>query len=315
MVGLLFVGLAATSIIAGLATGLFAAWHFQRVAPLGLFANLAAMPVVTLVVMPCAVAGMLAMPFGLDGLFFVGMGKGLALVIAIAGWLAERSPLDVVGAIPPLAVVLLAIALVLAVVLTTWLRVVALPFLAAGMIVLAMYEPPDVLISEDARLVAVRLSDGSLAINTKRPSAFTLGIWSAALNAGEAVKPVNSDGGAHTESAFRCDGDLCLAKHIDGGVVAYAKTAAAARLQCTTATLVVVDDATAKDACAGTSAVVVTKRELALHGSAEVRFKNGKVDLRHAIGHELRPWHDHRRYSREARGLPPYRRQKAEAGQ
>ena len=61
--------------------------------------------------------------------------------------------------------------------------------------------------------------------------------------------------------------------------------------------------------------VVVTKRELALHGSAEVRFKNGKVDLRHAIGHELRPWHDHRRYSREARGLPPYRRQTAEAGQ
>ena len=32
-----------TSIIAGCATALFAIWHFQRVSPLSLFANLAVM--------------------------------------------------------------------------------------------------------------------------------------------------------------------------------------------------------------------------------------------------------------------------------
>ncbi|RVC16406.1 ComEC/Rec2 family competence protein, partial [Mesorhizobium sp. M7A.F.Ca.AU.001.01.1.1] len=59
------IGLAMTSIIAGSATTLFAIWHFQRVSPLSLFANLAVMPIVT-VVMFLAVASALLMPFGLD---------------------------------------------------------------------------------------------------------------------------------------------------------------------------------------------------------------------------------------------------------
>src|SRR5690606_28839658 len=47
----LFLGaLAATSLIAGLATTVFGVWHFQRVSPLALAANLAAMPVVSVVV-------------------------------------------------------------------------------------------------------------------------------------------------------------------------------------------------------------------------------------------------------------------------
>ena len=57
-------GLAVTSIIAGGATALYAVWHFQRMSPLGLLANLAAMPIVSLIVMPFAVLGALAMPFG-----------------------------------------------------------------------------------------------------------------------------------------------------------------------------------------------------------------------------------------------------------
>lgn len=44
-----FAGLCATSIIAGLATTLFGAWHFQRASPLALPANLAAMPLMSLV--------------------------------------------------------------------------------------------------------------------------------------------------------------------------------------------------------------------------------------------------------------------------
>lgn len=317
LAGLFFAGLAATSIIAGLATGLFAAWHFQRVAPLGLFANLAAMPAVTIVVMPCAVAGVLAMPLGLDGFFFSGMGKGLALVIAVAEWLAEHSPVDVVGAVPPFAVVLLAAALVLAVVLTTWLRAMALPFAAAGLALILMRDPPDMLISEDARLVAITLSDGRLAINTKRPSTFTLGIWTAALNAGAAVKPESSAEAlpAPADAGFQCTGDVCVATHGSGAVVAHARSVSAASPLCGTAILLVIDDATAEGVCGDAHTKVVTKRDLALRGSADVRFRDGAARISHAIGPQLRPWHAHRIYSREARGLPPYRRQQDTAGQ
>lgn len=91
-------GLAMTSIIAGCATALFAIWHFQRVSPLSLFANLAVMPIVSLIVMPFAVLSSLAMPFGADSPFLYVMGKGLTAMIAISAWISERSPVDAVGA-------------------------------------------------------------------------------------------------------------------------------------------------------------------------------------------------------------------------
>jgi competence protein ComEC len=62
--------LALASLVAGLATTPYAAFHFHRVTPYGVVANLAAMPVVSAVVMPAGLLGLLAMPFGLDGVFW-----------------------------------------------------------------------------------------------------------------------------------------------------------------------------------------------------------------------------------------------------
>src|SRR5215470_10096722 len=58
------------SLVAGLATTPYAAFHFHRVTPFGVLANLAAMPVVSALVMPAGLLGLLAMPFGLDGVFW-----------------------------------------------------------------------------------------------------------------------------------------------------------------------------------------------------------------------------------------------------
>ena len=127
-------GLAATSLIAGGATSIYSAYHFQQVSPLGLLANLTAMPIVSAVVMPSAVFGALAMPFGLDGYCFEIMGIGLTATIAIARWFAERSPLDIVGLVSPTGVVVLTIALLIATTCTTWLRAAALPVALAGLL-------------------------------------------------------------------------------------------------------------------------------------------------------------------------------------
>src|SRR3979490_2500897 len=53
-----------------------AAFHFHRVTPYGVLANLAAMPVVSAVVMPAGLLGLVAMPFGVDGVFWRVMGGG-----------------------------------------------------------------------------------------------------------------------------------------------------------------------------------------------------------------------------------------------
>ncbi|MBX3531846.1 MAG: ComEC/Rec2 family competence protein [Rhizobiaceae bacterium] len=382
---LLFFGaLAATSLVAGLATTVFGIWHFQRVSPLALVANLAAMPVVSLVVMPAAVAGSLLVPLGLDGPFFAAMGWGLRVVMAIAHFLSERSPLDSVGAIPAAALVLLACALAVATIATTaTLRLLAVPLAIAGLAAALWRDLPDAFISEDGRLVAVATAEGRLAVSRARPSAFTVSNWQHALAADKVMRPertaqpqgpVQSEVAAQPQrgtqpqgngtaaatqavsaapsfalqspskqptgkvsvpdrsadapprtpprtgprragtpaEAFRCGpDDTCVAQHEGGAVVVHAPDAAAAIDHCTNAALIVIADATAQNPCpTGFPVLVVTRRDLALRGSAAVWLDGaGAPRIAFAIGEAPRIWHDQRRFSREARGLPPWQRQ------
>jgi ComEC/Rec2-related protein len=307
---LFFGGLAATSIIAGLATTVFGVWHFQRVAPLGLVANLAAMPIVSAVVMPAALAGSLLIPIGLDAPFFAAMGWGLRLVMDIAHALSARSPLDAVGIMPATALLLLTVALVVATVSTTpTLRLLALPLVLAGLSATLMRDLPDVLVDEDGRLVAIVTRDGRLAVNRTRPSAFTLSNWSHATAASGIVRVAMAP--ASDGEQFACEAGLCVARHSSGAVIAHAADAASATAACSSAAVIVIDDATAGNPCDRRDrAVVITKRELALRGSVDIRFaEDGSIrQMRHAIGEAPRIWHAQRRYSREARGLPPWRR-------
>jgi competence protein ComEC len=59
-------GVALTTLIAGSVTAPFAIYHFNRFAAFGLDANLLAVPVTALWIMPSAVAAFLLMPFGLE---------------------------------------------------------------------------------------------------------------------------------------------------------------------------------------------------------------------------------------------------------
>ncbi|MGN6145023.1 MAG: ComEC/Rec2 family competence protein [Mesorhizobium sp.] len=316
--------LAATSIVAGSATTLYAMWHFQRVAPLSLFANLAVMPIVSVLVMPFAVFAALAMPFGADWPFLYVMGKGLAAMIAISSWIAEHSPLDAVGLVSVQSVLLVTVALVIATMTTTWLRLTALPFALAGLVTIHQVRTPDVLVSEDARLVALPIGGGELAVSRPRPNEFTADNWRRALDAETLVKPEALKGKdmrfVTTDAAldlppgtpFLCAGKLCIARHTSGAIVVWAQKAGDARPACAYAALIVIADATAKNPCRNLPVAVVTARDLARSGSAAVTFDPVAADqppqVRFAVEENYRPWHAQRAFSREARGLAPYQR-------
>ena len=314
-------GLAMTSIIAGGATLLFAIWHFQRVSPLSLLANLAVMPIVSLVVMPFAVLSALAMPFGADGPFLYVMGKALTAMIAISGWISERSPVDAVGLISIQSVLLVTVALVIATIATTWLRLAAVPFALAGLLAVPQVRTPDVLISEDAHLVALPIGGGELALNRERANEFTTDNWKRALRADTIIQPETFETGDRRfdidpldlppGSPFYCTGDLCIARHPSGAIVALAKDRKTARPACAFASLIVIDDSTAYNPCRDPLVLVVTKKQLARDGSAAIFFDSQSAatapTIRFAVDKPYRPWHEQRRFSREARGLPPYK--------
>ena len=80
---------AMTSLVAGLATAPFSAFHFNLMAQYGLLANLLAVPMMGAVVMPAAVIGLALAPFGLDWLPLTVMGWGVAYVLAVAKFVAS----------------------------------------------------------------------------------------------------------------------------------------------------------------------------------------------------------------------------------
>jgi len=293
------------------------------VSPLSLFANLAIMPNVSLVVMPFAVLSALAMPFGADGPFLYVMGKGLTVMIAMSGWISQRSPVDAVGLISQQSVLLVAIALVIATVATTWLRLAALPFALAGLLTVSDTRAPDVLISEDARLVALPIGGGELAVSRARPNEFTVDNWKRALTSETIVIPeVFSKGDGQFEIAdaaelpsgapFYCTSGICLAKHPSGAIIAHVEDRKEAWMACGFADLIVINDATAYDPCHNPLVLVITKRQLARKGSAAVFFDRESATtpatVSFAVDSPYRPWHTQRKFSREARGLPPYRK-------
>ena len=314
------VGLAVTSVVAGAATAIYASWHFQQMPSLGLLTNLTAMPIVSIIVMPFAVLGTLAMPLGLDGPFFYVMGQGLFATVAISRWFAERSPIDAVGLVAPVSVIILTTALIVATITSTRLRVAAIPLALIGLLFLLDRPKPDLFVSEDGRLVGLDLGGGRIAANRARPNEFTIENWKRAIRAEEILRPVGVEGtsvgharsdaapaGPAPVAGFICAGGLCSAGHPVGVVVVHALDAQAALDACASAHIVIIEDASAKDVCRWKDVLVISGRDLALHGSAEVTISDRAFYLRYAITRPYRPWHEHRRFSRSARGLPPYR--------
>ncbi len=83
------VSLTIASLVAGFATTPYAAFHFHRLAPYGVLANLLAMPVVSAWVMPWGLLGLLAIPFGFDAECWRQMGYGLEWMDRVSLWVAS----------------------------------------------------------------------------------------------------------------------------------------------------------------------------------------------------------------------------------
>src|SRR5471032_147162 len=173
--------LALASLVAGLATTPYAAFHFHRVTPYGVVANLAAMPVVSAVVMPAGLLGLLAMPFGLDGVFWRVMGWGIDWMIVVTEWVAGLP-----GAIGRMAalgtgpLIAASAGIILLGLLRTPLRWLGAATLALAVVWALAVPQPDILVSADGRNVGVRGRDGRLHLMRTAKDAFLLKEWLAA---------------------------------------------------------------------------------------------------------------------------------------
>jgi competence protein ComEC len=228
------VALAAASFIAGLATTPYSAFHFHRITPYGVLANLAAMPVVSAVVMPAGLLGIAAIPFGFDGVFWRIMGVGIDWMIAVTEWVAALP-----GAIGRMAsfgtgpLLLVTAGIVWLGLLRTPLRWGGAALIVVASLWAVMVTQPDVLISADARTVAVRGPDGKLRVMRTSKDSFQLREWLAADADPRAVTDASlSDG-------VSCDDTGCVAPGKGNTLVSMALKPEAFAEDCARATMIV----------------------------------------------------------------------------
>nr|WP_232372419.1 ComEC/Rec2 family competence protein [Acuticoccus mangrovi] len=271
-------GLALTSLIAGLATLPAAVFHFHRLAPLGLLANLSAMPLLTFIAMPAGVVALAAMPFGLEALPLEAMGLGLAAILAVARQVAAwTGDAGLVGRIPAAAALLACGGILWLALSVAWWRLLGLALLAAGLALAPTTPRPDLYVSDDGATVAARGPDGRLAL-LGRATGFAPTLW---LGADGDARPPDAIAGA------RCDRLGCTLP-LAAGHLAIARSPRALAQDCALAEVVVSTDRVAR--CA--APLVIDRRVLVASGAVTARrTARGWILERARPGGSRRRWH------------------------
>jgi competence protein ComEC len=275
-------GLLLVSLLAGTATIPFIAYHFHRISPYGVIANLIAMPAVSVWVMPAGIFGVMSMPLGLDGFWWGLMGHGIDWMISIAQWVTSfPGALGRVAAFGTGPLLLCSAGLVVLCLLKTPLRLIG-AFLIGGAVVLMVRTPqPDVMIAADGSAVAVRGEGGRLAMVKSGSDVFAWREWLAAdADARNPKDPTLGEG-------IRCDGQGCVARLRDGAFVAIPKTMAAFEEDCRRAVLVV----TGRDAPPGCGTIVIDRQVWRRSGAITLQRRGDgfEMTLSRPPGYD-RPW-------------------------
>jgi competence protein ComEC len=270
------------SLVAGLATTPYAAFHFHRLAPYGVLANLLAMPVVSVWVMPAGLLALLAMPFGLDAPLWGFMGKGIDWMVAIAEWVT-RFP-GAVGRVHAFgvgALLLLTLGLVVICLFRSRLRWTGAIPIAAGACIAVATSQPVVFVSSSGDAVAVRRPAGSLSALRFGSDTFAIRDWLA----GDADARLPNDAGL--KDGFACDPEGCVARFDDGRVIAVSRTPAAIAEDCGRAALVI----TQREAPPGCAATIIDRNMLRFGGAAVLYRGEGKwrIEQSKPVGYD-RPW-------------------------
>ncbi len=243
-------GLALSSLLGGLGTTPFALYHFQRMAPLSIVANVLAMPLIDFLVMPMALIGVLLMPFGLDQPMLALMGVGIDGMLWVAALVSRWSEGTGGMAMPPAAALLIFLAGFLWAALwgERWRWLGALPMLA-GIVLAFLPLRPDLIVAADGRSAAIRTADGQYAILAPKVPSFEAGIWLRADGDARGVKDKTLTEGV------RCDALGCITRLADGRLVALSLDRGAFAEDCRRAALVVTP-LQAPAACRAVTAVV-----------------------------------------------------------
>jgi competence protein ComEC len=278
-----FGGIVLSTLVASAAVAPFAIYHFHQSQQFAVLANLIAVPVCNVVVLPAALVTLLLMPLGLEAGPLWVMGQGIDAMLWCAHTVA-RMPGAVarIPAVPDASFALMAAGgLWLCLWRTRW-RILGLGSLAAGIGLAPTLTPPDILVGRDGELVAVRTKAAGLVAVAGRGTSFELQRWLE--HDGD---PRSSRAAAKAEG-FRCDALGCTAT-VKGVLVAVARHPAALADDCGRAGILVLSFPRPKSC--RTQGTVIDFFDVRNKGTHALYLRGGAVHIttvRDARGE--RPW-------------------------
>lgn len=268
-----FGGLAATSLVAGAATLLFSAYHFQQTSPLGVLGNLVSLPLVGFVTMPAATLAVLVMPFGLEGPFLSALGWSIGRMLDLARLVASWSGgIDASPLLSPVSLVIGLAALGWFAFFRDRWRLVGPALAVPAVILFGLDRAPDVLVADTTQAVAVRTAEG-LRLVTGRPGSFAVDVWAETYG-----EPIEA-------GAFSCDSLGCIAEGA-GFTVAVVADPSGFYEDCGRVDLVIAR----RLAPAGCDAQVIDADDLRLGGVHWLRWDGTRFQVRPAMTDLNRPW-------------------------
>ena len=261
------VALLVTSGVAGAATAPVSAYYFNQISQVGLLANLMAVPVMGMVIMPAAVIAGVLVPFGLEGPALAILGKGVGWILAVAGYFAAREDAVVLVPSAPVAVfVLMVSGMVFFVLWQGRGRWTGASVFAAALMLWGLSDRPEVLVSGSGKLAGILREEGRV-FNKGRGDGYSARIWLE--NDGDGATQAQ----ASVREGFGIDGRIAIATVSGWRLVVYSgKNREEVRPYCRAGTLMVLPRADAPEgACR-----VVDATQLRRRGALAVRMIDGK---------------------------------------
>lgn len=257
LIGFYLAAVLMTSFVAWLATSPFIIYHFNQFSTYSLLANTLVDPLVSFVLMPLVVAGVLLMPLGLGGLAFTPMQYGVDWLLAVSHKISALPYAMIIMPSPTDAGMVIASFGIIWIYFwkTSW-RWLGLIALLLGVSTSLQYVSPDVFISTDGKHVAAKLEDGRMVMIQGRAQNFGAQQW---VKAGGQIEYADKD-----ITPLECDKTGCVIK-IKGRMIAVPKKTEAMDEDCRIADIVITKEALAKDTCA--AAVVIDKAVLEAGGA------------------------------------------------
>jgi competence protein ComEC len=260
-----------SSFIASTATMPFAAYHFNRIALYGIGANLLAVPLTVFWIMPFGLIALILMPFSLDEYSLTIMGWGISILLWIADTTAQLPYAQLsISAFSNETLAFFTVGGLSLCLFTKKMKYVAILPISLACIFAIINPKPNILITPDGKLNAIRSEEGRILVSNQRHASFIKTAW--VKRWGEENQPTEK-----FQKQLPCDPAGCSYEHASGIQVIFNTDPMALNEDCQKADLLITPSS--NPMICSKPKIIIDHVSLQSGGAQAIYFEDNKIKV------------------------------------